>query len=178
MQGLRAGADPRPSRRGTPGRIGVLSRWAVAPRAERWFFNAMHAVITLSGVAYFSMKYLMTTDDPFALINHPWEPAMLSIHVFVAPLGVFLFGMVFRSHTLRKLLQASPVNRRSGLTSAGAFLVMTLSGYLIQVATSPAVIAFAIWTHVATSVLFVAAYGAHLVIGYRVTYSGNRQPAW
>ena len=178
MQGLRAGADPRPSRRGTPGRIGVLSRWAVAPRAERWFFNAMHAVITLSGVAYFSMKYLMTTDDPFALINHPWEPAMLSIHVFVAPLGVFLFGMVFRSHTLRKLLQASPVNRRSGLTSAGAFLVMTLSGYLIQVATSPAVIAFAIWTHVATSVLFVAAYGAHLVIGYRVTYSGTRQPAW
>ena len=158
--------------------ISVLERWAVQPRAERWFFNAMHAVITLSGVAYFCMKYLMATDDPFALINHPWEPAMLSIHVFVAPLGVFLFGMVFRSHTLRKLLQASPVNRRSGLTSAGSFLAMALSGYLIQVATSPAVIAFAIWSHVATSVLFVLAYGVHLVIGYRVTYSRTRQPAW
>lgn len=158
--------------------IAALKRWALRPRSERWFFNAMHAVITLSGVAYFCMKYMMTTDDPFALINHPWEPAMLSIHVFVAPLGVFLFGMVFRSHTLRKLLQASPVNRRSGLTSAGSFLAMALSGYLIQVATSPAVIAFAIWSHVATSVLFVLAYGVHLVIGYRVTYSRTRQPAW
>ena len=158
--------------------IAALKRWAVLPRAERWFFNATHAVITLSGLAYFCMKYLMATDDPFALVNHPWEPAMLSIHVFVAPLGVFLFGMVFRSHTLRKLLQASPVNWRTGLTSAGSFLVMTLSGYLIQVATSPAVIATAIWTHVATSVLFVIAYGVHLVIGYRVAYRGTRQPAW
>ena len=157
--------------------IAALERWALAPRVERWFFNAMHAVITLSGVAYFCMKHLMATDDPFALVNHPWEPAMLSIHVSSAPLVVVFFGMVFRSHTLRKLLQASPVNRRSGLTSAGSFLVMTLSGYLIQVATSPAVIGIAIWTHVATSVLFVVAYGVHLVIGYRVTYSGIRQPA-
>ncbi|MCY4662946.1 MAG: hypothetical protein OXF93_24560 [Acidobacteria bacterium] len=147
--------------------IAALERWALVPRVERWFFNAMHAVITLSGVAYFCMKYLMATDDPFALINHPWEPAMLSIHVMAAPLVVVFFGMAFRSHTLRKLLQASPVNRRSGLASAGAFLVMTLSGYLIQVATSPALIATAIWTHVVTSVLFVIAYGVHMVIGYR-----------
>ena len=158
--------------------IAALRRWAVLPRAERWFFNAMHAIITLSGVAYFCMKYLMTTDDPFALINHPWEPAMLSIHVMAAPLVVVLFGMAFRSHTLRKLLQASPVNRRSGLTSAVTFLVMTVSGYLIQIATSPALIAVAIWTHVATSVLFVVAYGVHLVIGYRVADAGARQPAW
>ncbi len=158
--------------------IAALERWARVPRVERWFFNAMHAAITLSGVAYFCMKYLMTTDDPFALINHPWEPAMLSIHVMAAPLVVVSFGMAFRSHTLRKLLQASPVNRRSGLTSAATFLVMTLSGYLIQVATTPALIAVAIWTHVATSVLFVVAYGVHLVIGYRTAYAGARRPAW
>ena len=157
--------------------IAALRWWARAPRVERWCFNAMHAAITLSGVAYFWMKYLMTTDDPFALVNHPWEPAMLSIHVVSAPFVVVLFGMVLRSHTLRKLLQASPVNRRSGLTAAGGFLVMTLSGYLIQVATSPALIAIAIWTHVATSVLFVVAYGLHLVVGYRVAWSGARQPA-
>ncbi len=148
--------------------IAALERWALVPRVERWFFNAMHATITLSGGAYFCMKYLMATDDPFALINHPWEPAMLSIHVMAAPLVVVFFGMVFRSHTLRKVLQASRVNRRSGLASAGTFLVMTLSGYLIQVATSPALIAAAIWTHVVTSMLFVVAYGVHLIIGYRV----------
>lgn len=158
--------------------IAALERWALVPRVERWFFNAMHAAITLSGAAYFCMKYLMTTDDPFALVNHPWEPAMLSIHVISAPLVVVLFGMVFRSHTLRKVLQASPVNRRSGLTSAGSFLVMTLSGYLIQVTTTPALIAMAIWTHVATSVLFVVAYAAHLVVGYRVAYANTRRPAW
>ena len=140
-RGQRGRAPGAGSRSGAAGRgaspvIAALERWARVPRVERWFFNAMHAAITLSGVAYFCMKYLMTTDDPFALINHPWEPAMLSIHVMAAPLVVVLFGMAFRSHTLRKLLQASPVNRRSGLTSAATFLVMTLSGYLIQVATS------------------------------------------
>ena len=158
--------------------MGVFGRWASEPRAERWFFNAMHAAITLSGLAYFYMKYLMTTDDPFALVNHPWQPAMLSIHVVVAPLAVVFFGMVFRSHTLLKIVRASRVNRRSGLLSAGSFLVMTLSGYLIQVVTHPALITAAIWTHVATGVVFALAYGIHLFIGYRVTAVQTRQPAW
>ena len=50
---------------------------------------------------------------------------------------------------------------------------MALSGYLIQVATTPALITFFIWTHVAASVVFIVGYGIHLVNGWRI----NPRPA-
>ena len=85
-----------------------------------------------------------------------------------APFFVVFFGMLFRTHTLRKLLSASPRNRRSGWTSLLSFSVMALTGYLVQVASSPAWITALIWAHVATSALFVAGYTTHLVIGWRL----------
>ena len=135
---------------------------------ERWAFNALHAVVAVTGVVYLSMKYAMTTDDPFAIVNHPWQPAMLSIHVVAAPFFIAFFGMLFRSHSLRKILSPDPANRRTGWTSLLSFSAMALSGYLIQVASTPALITLFIWTHVAASTVFVVGYGVHLVNGWRI----------
>ena len=135
---------------------------------ERWGFNAFHAVVAATGCAYLYMKYGMTTDDPFAIVNHPWEPAMLSLHVVAAPFFVAFFGMLFRSHSFGKLRSRNPANRRTGWTALLSFSAMALSGYLIQVATTPALITFFIWTHVAASVAFVVGYGIHLVNGRRI----------
>ncbi len=139
---------------------------------ERWLFNALHVVVGATGVAYFWMKYLLETDDPFAIVNHPWEPTTLAAHVIAAPVFIALFGMVFRSHTLRKILSLKAANRRSGWTSLISFSAMALTGYLIQVVTSPLLISVAIWTHVATSIVFILGYTSHCVIGWRI----NRIP--
>lgn len=135
---------------------------------ERRAFNTLHVAVAATGIVYFWMKYLLATDDPFAVVNHPWEPAMLTGHVIAAPVFIAFFGMLFRSHTLRKVLSPNPANRRSGWTSLVSFSAMALSGYLIQVAVSPLLLMVAIWTHVATSVVFVLGYTSHLVIGWRV----------
>ena len=139
---------------------------------ERWSFNTLHVVVAATGVVYFWMKYLLETDDPFAVVNHPWEPATLTVHLIAAPVFIAFFGMLFRSHTLRKILSPNPANRRSGWTSLISFSAMALSGYLIQVVASPLLLSVAIWTHVATSVVFVLGYTSHLVIGWRI----NRLP--
>lgn len=136
---------------------------------ERWGFNTFHVIVTGTGIVYFYMKYAMTTDDPFAVVNHPWQSATLSAHILAAPLFVAFFGMLFRSHSFRKLRSRKPANRRSGWTSLLSFTVMALSGYLIQVATTPALITLFIWTHVAASAVFVIGYGVHLVNGWRIT---------
>ena len=135
---------------------------------ERWAFNALHAVVAVTGFVYLYMKLVLVTDDPFAIINHPWQPAMLSIHVVAAPALIAVFGMLFRSHSLRKLRSGNPANRRSGWTSIIGFSVMAMSGYLIQVGTSPAFITFSIWLHIAAGTLFVLSYGIHLVNGWRI----------
>tara|TARA_B110000014_G_scaffold228314_1_gene188619 strand:- start:422 stop:901 length:480 start_codon:yes stop_codon:yes gene_type:complete len=143
-----------------------VTRW------ERWGFNTFHVVVAVTGLVYFYMKYLISTDDPFAVVNHPWQSTMLSLHVIAAPFFVALFGMLFRSHSLRKILSPNPENRRSGWTSLISFSAMALSGYLIQVATTSFFVSVFIWTHVVTSTLFLIGYTIHLVMGYRV----NRLP--
>lgn len=135
---------------------------------ERWGFNAFHVVVAVTGTVYLYMKYAMTTDDPFAIVNHPWQPTMLSTHVVAAPFFVAFFGMLFRSHSFGKLRSRNPANRRTGWTSVLGFSAMALTGYLIQVATTPFLITFFIWTHVAASVVFVVGYGVHLVNGWRL----------
>lgn len=139
---------------------------------ERRGFNTFHVIVAATGFIYLYMKYAMTTDDPFAVINHPWQPTMLSLHVVAAPFFVAFFGMVFRSHSFGKLRSRNPANRRTGWTSLLSFSAMALSGYLIQVASTPALITFFIWTHVVTGTVFVVGYGVHLSNGWRI----NRPP--
>jgi len=136
---------------------------------ERWGFNTLHTVVAVTGVVFFYMKYMMVTDDPFAVVNHPWQSLTLAAHVVSAPFFIAFFGMLFRSHSFRKIMSSNPKNRRTGWTSLVSFSLMALSGYLIQVVTSSVLITVMIWAHVATSTLFVVGYGIHLVLGYRVT---------
>ncbi len=138
---------------------------------EQWAFNALHGVVAVTGVVYFLMKYVMTAADPFAVINHPWQPAMLALHLLAAPLFIAFFGMLFRSHTVRKLVSPNAANRRSGWMSLISFSAMALSGYLLQVMSSPAWVTAMVWAHVSTSVIFVAGYGLHLVIAWRLSRS-------
>ena len=156
----------------------VLENWALEPKFERWGFNGAYAAITLSGGAYLVMKYLMMTDDPFAVVNHPWEPTMLAIHVIAGPIAIALFSLAFRSHGLPQIWQATRVNRKSGLAAGSVFLVLVGSGYLNQVATDPIVLEASIWTHVGAGGVFVAAYAVHVVVGYRAAWARKREAAW
>ena len=98
---------------------------------------------------------------------------MLAWHIVAAPFFVVFFGMLFRTHTLRKLASTSPRNRRTGWTSLVGFSVMALTGYLIQVTATPAWITAWIWIHVAASAVFVVGYTTHMVVGWRL----GRPPA-
>ena len=46
---------------------------------------------------------------------------------------------------------------------------MALSGYLLQVVSSPAWLTGLVWAHVSTSLVFVTGYGMHLVVGWRLS---------
>ena len=136
---------------------------------ERLSFNVLTAVVTVTGLAYLYMKFFMQTDDPFAIVNHPWQSSTLAAHVIVAPLLMLFFGMLLRSHTLKKLASPVPGNRRTGWMSLISFGSMAFSGYLLQVVTSPAWIEVLVVTHIATSLIFAVGYMVHLVIGWRMS---------
>ncbi len=138
---------------------------------EKWAFNLLALAVSASGSAYLWMKYGLKSDDPFAVVNHPWQPWMLAVHVFTAPWLLVLFGVLLNSHILRPRANGTAENRRSGWVSLAAFAGMTASGYGLQVATAPRLREAMLVLHLASSGLFVVAYGAHLVITWRQAHA-------
>ena len=53
---------------------------------------------------------------------------------------------------------------------------MAMSGYLIQVATTPLLVSVAAWAHGLTSTVFLIGYTVHLVIGYRINRFSTETP--
>ena len=135
---------------------------------ERWSFGVLSLVVAVTGFAYFAMKYLMVSDDPFAVVNHPWQSAMLSLHLLASPPLILVFGIILNSHIMRKLRVPTTANRRSGMTSLVTFGTMTATGYLLQVVTHETGLQALVILHVASGVVFSAAYLAHLIISVRL----------
>lgn len=139
-----------------------MKRW------ERRTFNAAALLVAVTGFAYFWMKYLVQNDDPFAVVNHPWQESMLTLHVLASPPFILIFGIILNSHIMKKLRATRMPNRKSGLVSFGTFALMVCSGYLLQVMTNEWWLQALVAVHVASGVIFAGAYGLHLIISTRV----------
>jgi hypothetical protein len=148
-----------------------MKRW------ERIAFNSTALAVAASGFAYLWMKYLVTNDDPFAVVNHPWEPAMLALHVLASPPFILLFGIILNSHIMKKLKgsQRKLPNTRSGVIALMTFAAMTASGYLLQVITSERGLQALVAVHVTSGALFTGTYAVHLIVSWRIARA--RTPA-
>ena len=131
-------------------------------RAQVLYLNLCVLLTTLTGGVFAFMKYAMKSDDPFAAANHPLQPHMLSLHVIVVPLLLFGLGWAFGNHIWPKFRYGNGGNRPSGLWSMLLLVPMTLSGYLMQIATNDSIRQAMAVAHWITSGLFVIAYAAHL----------------
>ncbi|HXV75703.1 MAG TPA: hypothetical protein VD788_05235 [Candidatus Polarisedimenticolaceae bacterium] len=130
-------------------------------RFERLLLGGSALLTGASGLIYAWMKYLLTTDDPYAVVNHPLQPLLLKIHVVTAPLLVFAIGLIFMQHVVRQWKSRRPSGRISGLTIGLLGVPMVLSGYLIQVVTAGSLLAWLIGTHLVTGTLYLVLFGVH-----------------
>ena len=76
--------------------------------------------------------------------------------------------MPLRSHTLPEFRRGQPTNRLTGGMSIVSFAVIALSGYLIQVSTTPILMTIWFWAHVVSGCTFVVEYGFHFAIGWPI----------
>ena len=130
-------------------------------RFERWAIWSTSVATFVTGVIYLWMKYLVVSDDPLAVVNHPWQPAVLKAHILVAPLLVFSLGLVAVRHVWRHFRAKTPEGRRSGLLSLIVLGPMILSGYLIQTATQEGWVRAMAWSHIGLGLVYGVALLAH-----------------
>lgn len=117
-----------------------------------------------TGIVFAWMKYGMKSDDPFAVVNHPWQPFMLAAHVVVAPLLLFGFGWIFNEHIWPRFRNHAATKRKSGTWSMAAIAPMVLSGYLLQVSTGETTRQAMAIAHWISSGVFVLGYGVHIIL--------------
>ncbi len=121
---------------------------------ERWSVWTTSVATFVTGVVYLWMKYLLVSDDPFAVVNHPWQPMMLKLHILVAPLLVFSIGLVALRHVWRHVQSGMREGRRTGLVTLVALGPMILTGYLIQAITHESLLRAMALSHIGLGLLY------------------------
>lgn len=138
-------------------------------RAEAWFSHLATAAVGGTGLVYGWMRYFAEPTDEFALVGHPWQPALQACHVVFAPLLVFACGLLWRTHVWGRFRSGQVERRKGGLTLMALFFPMVASGYLLQVSAEEPWRTLWIWTHGTTSVLWIVVYVAHQLTPRRET---------
>jgi hypothetical protein len=130
-------------------------------RFEAWILHVSSALVGGTGLVYAWMVYLARPADPYAVVNHPLQPALQHLHILVAPLLVFAAGLVWHRHAWTHYRRGVDRRRRSGVSLIFTLVPMVVSGYLIQTAVEPQWRRVWVIVHLAASALWLAGYLAH-----------------
>jgi cobalamin biosynthesis protein CobD/CbiB len=130
-------------------------------RFERWSLWVSAALASVSGIGLFWLKYLVTSDDPWAVINHPLQPWFLKVHVVATPLLVFALGLVTTRHIWHHWRNGNGRGRTSGAGTALLTVPMVLTGYLIQAVTHVGLLRALAISHIALGILFAIGFALH-----------------
>ncbi len=144
---------------------------------ERRLFFMLHLIVAVTGFGYLYLKYFTLSDASFAVIQHPWQSPTIAVHIVAAAVFMVFFGIMLRSHIIPKLRRLRPENRLTGLISLATFIIMALSGYFLQVASTLWMIQIWSWTHIITGSLFSVTYTLHIVLSRRMIKMRQQLPS-
>jgi len=130
-------------------------------RFERWAVWSTSVATLVTGILFMWMKYLLVSDDPFAVVNHPWQPLVLKLHILVAPLLTFSIGLVALRHVWRHVQSGMRDGRRTGLVTLVALGPMIVTGYLIQAVTHQGWLEAMAISHIGLGLLYGVALLLH-----------------
>ncbi|MBT8461652.1 MAG: hypothetical protein KJO44_03945 [Gemmatimonadetes bacterium] len=132
-------------------------------RFERWTVWSSAIATGLTGLGFMWAKYFVPPPDQWSVVNHPLEPWFLKLHIVVAPVFVFAVGLVATRHIIPHLKKREPSGRRSGLIMVWMLLPMALTGYLVQVVSSPRWLVPLAIVHIVTGCAFLVGIAGHRV---------------
>lgn len=136
---------------------------------ERWSVRVTALLVTVTGLAYGWMKYLLSPTQPWDAVNHPLQPLVLKLHILTTPLLVFALGMIAVGHVWRHLREQGRARRRSGWIALVTAATMIVTGYLIQAVTHERWLFWLAMGHVATGAGFALGLLVHQAATHRAS---------
>ena len=136
-------------------------------RFERWNLWITTLLVIVTGAGLFVTKYLFAATEPWAVINHPWQPWFLKLHVLVSPLLIFAVGTITIRHVWAHYRSGQARGRHTGLVTALVTIPMIGTGYLIQVITSVGWVKAMAVAHIVFGTVYALGLSAHQVMVQR-----------
>lgn len=130
-------------------------------RFESWTIHLSTLLVGGTGLVYVWMAYLVRPSDPYAVVNHPWQPQAQHWHVLTAPLLVFAVGLIWQRHVWSHWRRNPRNGKKSGIGMVLTLVPMVASGYLIQTAVDGGWRKTWVIVHLVASALWLAGYLAH-----------------
>jgi hypothetical protein len=100
---------------------------------ERRVFTYSNLIISIIGVLYLIYKYFFIIETEYGQRPHSLTSDFLHLHIITVPLLVLLVGHMYGKHIYPKLKSQKTKRKKSGVFIMILFVVMTLSGYILQV---------------------------------------------
>jgi hypothetical protein len=133
-------------------------------RFEKWSLMLSVFLAGASGIGLLWTKYLVHSDDPWAVINHPLQPWFLKTHIVVTPLLVFALGLVTARH-IWPYLRAARWGK-SGVGIAVLAVPLVVTGYLIQTVIEQRWLGVLAVAHIVLGFLFMTGFVVHQARAY------------
>lgn len=114
-----------------------------------------------TGAVYFVMDRMMEPVGPWAVVNHPFQPWVLKLHIIIAPALIFSIGLIATEHIWKHYRGRIRRARRTGLATMWMIAPMVVTGYLIQSITQQTLLSTIAWAHIATGVIYLLGIGLH-----------------
>jgi hypothetical protein len=93
-----------------------------------------------------------------------WKQALLKTHIFSVVAWLFLCGMLFSIHVIPQLRARIRVGRKSGIALIVLLMLMSVTGYGIQVMPTGVGIDLSRYGHLFSGIGFTVLFGAHLIL--------------
>jgi hypothetical protein len=135
-------------------------------RGESWSLHLATSAMGSSGLLYGWFKYFHQRPGDFGPEPYPLQGLSQHAHVLAGPFLVFTLGMMVRGHVLPSLRSGNARGRGLGLALAAILAPMVLAGYGMQACVDPAWRTALAWVHGPASLLYLAAYGVHVLRSY------------
>jgi len=133
-------------------------------RLEYRLMHAANLLVVGTGLVYGVLKLFCGREGEYGMEMHPAQPDWQHAHVLAAPLLVICIGLFWKNHIQPHWQRGMKEGRRSGLGLLGFALPMIASGYLLQVAESPAWRSTWMWLHLGVSLLWIVVYAVHWLV--------------
>ena len=105
-------------------------------KLERRLFTLTNLIISIIGIIYFIMDFFFKVDTDFGQRPHAFTATLLYLHIITVPILIFFVGSLFKSHIFPKIKSGVKTRRYSGISLFVLFLLMSMTGYLLQTAIS------------------------------------------